>query len=90
MIALQASAYVYLLCTVTSVLCLALLVRGYRRSKVRLLLWSSLCFVALALNNLFLFLDVIILPDTNLIIARHLSTLLALTVLLYGFIWEVD
>jgi hypothetical protein len=28
-----------------------LLLRAYRRLRTRLLLWSSLCFVLLALNN---------------------------------------
>jgi hypothetical protein len=83
-------ALVYLLCTATSLICLLLLARGYWHSKVKLLLWSSLCFVGLALNNLFLYLDLVVLPDVNLMPARHISTLSALAVLLYGFIWEVD
>lgn len=46
---------VYILCAVTSVLCAGLLVRSYLRSRVRLLLWSALCFVGLAVNNVLLF-----------------------------------
>jgi hypothetical protein len=83
-------ALVYLLCAATSLICLLLLARGYWQSRVKLLLWSSLCFVGLAFNNLFLYLDLIVLPDINLAPARHLSTLSALAVLLYGFIWEAD
>ena len=42
---------VYLLCALTSLACAVLLLRGYFRTRVRLLLWSGLCFVGLALNN---------------------------------------
>lgn len=83
-------ALVYLLCIATSVICLVLLWRGYKRTGVRLLLWSALCFVGLALNNLFLFFDVVVFPDVYLTPVRHISTSLALVVLLYGFIWEAD
>ncbi len=83
-------ALVYLLCIATSITCLVLLVRGYRRSGVKLLFWSALCFVGLALNNLFLFLDAIVFPDINFMPMRNLSTFLALVVLLYGFIWDAD
>ncbi|HYE00887.1 MAG TPA: DUF5985 family protein [Alphaproteobacteria bacterium] len=81
---------VYLLCFVTSVICMLLLLRGYRQSGARLLLWSALCFVALAANNFFLFLDVVVLPDANLLPLRHAASLAAVGVLLYGFIWETD
>ncbi len=87
---LTSQALVYLLCIATSIICLALLTRGYRRTKVKLLFWSALCFVGLAFNNLFLFLDAIVFPDVNLMPLRNLSTFLALVVLLYGFIWEAD
>jgi len=83
-------ALVYLLCMITSLLCLFLLARGYRRSGVKLLFWSALCFVGLAFNNFFLFFDTIVLPNANFMPLRHISTASALAVLLYGFIWEVD
>jgi len=53
---------VYLLCLGTSIACLVLLARSYTRTGTRLLLWSAICFVALSLNNLFLFIDVVVLP----------------------------
>jgi len=88
--AASTQALVYLLCIITSVLCLFLLARGYRRTGVKLLFWSALCFVGLAFNNFFLFLDVIVLPGANFMPLRHISTAAALGVLLYGFIWEAD
>lgn len=82
---------VYLLCMATSMVCLLLLIRAYQRSGVKLLLWSALCFVGLALNNLLLFADVVILPTSiDLLPLRHLTSLGAIGVLLYGFIWESE
>lgn len=82
---------IYLLCVITSLTCLVLLARGYARTGVKLLLWSGLCFVGLAINNLLLFIDLVLLgPDVNLALLRQLTTLIALSILLYGFIWEAD
>lgn len=83
-------AVVYMLCLITSVVCMVLLTRGYMRTRVKLLLWSAWCFVFLAANNLFLFLDTIVFPDIYLMPMRLITTGLALVVLLYGLIWEVD
>ena len=81
---------VYFLCFGASVACLILLWRGYVRSKSRFLLWSSLCFVGLTINNLLLFLDLSLLPTVDLRLLRGLSALAAVGVLLYGFIWESE
>ena len=81
---------VYLLCLATSVLCAVLLIRSYRRSRTKLLLWSALCFVGLAANNLFLFVDAVVLPTVDLRALRHLSSLAAIAVLVYGFVWEAE
>jgi hypothetical protein len=83
-------AAVYLLCFATSVVCAVLLVRRYLRSRMKLLLWSALCFVGLSLSNFFLFLDLVVLPDVQLLALRHLAALAGVGVLLYGFIWEAD
>ena len=83
-------AIVYLLCFATSAACAWLLVRGYRASGARLLLWSGLCFVALAGNNLTLMLDLLVFTGVDLRILRHLLTLAAVSVLLFGFIWDLE
>ena len=36
---------VYILCALTCMACAVLLLRGYRRSRARFLLWSSICFM---------------------------------------------
>ena len=81
---------VYLLCLATSLVCTFLLFRSYARSGAKLLLWTALCFVALAINNLFLSIDVLLVPEIDLLWLRQLSSLGAIVVLVYGFIWEAD
>ena len=83
-------AAVYLLCFVTSVACLILLVRGYRRSGTRLLLWTAVCFVFLAINSGLVFLDIVVFPEIDLRLARDLSSLTPVSTLLFGFIWDTD
>lgn len=84
------ASLIYLLCLLTSFLCAALLIRSYRRTRARLLLWSAACFALLALNNLLMVLDIVVLPDIDLGLARSLCTLIAAGTMIYGFIWEVD
>ena len=81
---------VYLLCFITSLLCLVLLARGYFRTRIKLLLWSALGFVGFAANNLFLFLDTVLFPDIDFMPARTITAFAAIAVLFYGLIWEVD
>ena len=81
---------VYLLCLATSLLCTFLLYRSYLRSRAKLLLWTALCFGCLALNNLFLTLDVVFFPEVQFLPFRNLSSLAAIVVLLYGFVWESE
>jgi heme/copper-type cytochrome/quinol oxidase subunit 4 len=83
-------AAVFLLCLATSILCLALLVRAYLRSQSRLLFWAAACFVLLAINNGLLFLDMVIVPEGDLRVVRHLTALAAISTLLYGFIWDME
>jgi hypothetical protein len=79
---------VYLLCAITSALCAALLARSYRHNRTRLLLWSTLCFVGLALNNLLLVVDLMVVTNVDLSIARQLTALAALMLLVIGLVWE--
>lgn len=81
---------IYLLCLLTSTACTVLLFRGYSRNGFPLLFWSGVCFVFLSANNLLVYLDVLILPDLDLRLLRLASNLVAVTVLLYGFLWEVE
>lgn len=81
---------VYLLCFFTAAACAALLARSYRQTGTRMLLWSALCFALLALNNFLVILDLLILPDVDFRLLRHLTALVAVGVLLFGFIWDAE
>lgn len=82
------AAAVYLLCALSSLACALLLLRSYRESRARFLLWSTLCFGGLALSNAFLFVDLVILPDLDLFVYRQLVTLTSVLALVWGFVWD--
>jgi Family of unknown function (DUF5985) len=79
---------VYLLCFLTSLSCCLLLIRSYRRTKSKVLLWTAACFVLLAIDNLLVVFDLILLPNVDLLVPRLLATLLAVSTLIIGFVWE--
>jgi hypothetical protein len=83
---------VYILCFLTSTACSWLLGRSYGRSKTPLLLWSSISFVFLALNNLMLVLDLVVwpAPEVDLRLPRLLLALAASCSLLFGFIYRIE
>ena len=82
------SSGVYLSCAATCLLCAVMLFRGYRRSHVRLLLWSGVCFTLLMLENIIGYVDLEIIPEVSLVVWRKVPGLLANSVLLFGLIWE--
>ena len=80
---------VYILCALTSVACAVLLFRGWSASRSRLLFWSGLCFAGLAVNNILLLLDLVVLGATvDLRLVRNLTALGSVGVLLHGLIAE--
>lgn len=81
---------VYILCLLTSVTCAMLLLRAYRASRTKLLLYTALGFGFLALNNLFLVGDMVVFPNVNLWPWRQAASFGAVAVLLYGFTFEVE
>jgi heme/copper-type cytochrome/quinol oxidase subunit 4 len=81
---------VYILCALTSLACAILLLRTYKHSQVRLLFWCGLCFVGLALNNVLLFFDLKVFPQTDLFLLRSLPALVGVLLLIYGLIWDAE
>jgi hypothetical protein len=77
---------IYLLCAGTSLLAAGLLIRQHRVRGTPLLFWSSLAFVGLGLNNVLVYLDLAILPSTDLSLIRTLPAAAALLVLVYGLV----
>jgi hypothetical protein len=65
-----------------------MLFRGYLRSGVRLLFWAGLCFAGLMVDNIILYIDIVVVPDVNLAVWRKLPGLAALMLLIYGLVWE--
>jgi hypothetical protein len=81
----------YLLCLLSSTACAVLLIRNYKRTGTGLLLWSAACFVFLALSNLAMVIDLLVFPTAvDLSELRAGLSLIGVSALLYGFIWEVD
>ena len=57
---------------------------------MRLLFWSALCFVFFTVNNVILFADVVMLPDTDLRPYRLALALAGIACLIYAFVWEAE
>jgi Family of unknown function (DUF5985) len=83
-------ALIYALCAGTAAACAALLLRGYLRTRFRLLLWSGLCFVGLTANNLLLVVDRVLLPEVDLSLWRLGVGLLAALLLVTGLVLESE
>ena len=79
---------VYVLCALTALACAVLLLQGARRSASRMLFWSGICFALLAVSNVVLIVDVFVLPGIALWPLRDGISLLAVSALLYGLIFE--
>lgn len=79
---------IYILCAATSIICAFLLLRGYRESHARLLFWSAVCFIGLAVNNVLLVIDLRVVPAVDLSAWRTVPAVLGAAALLYGLVWE--
>lgn len=84
------ATFFYNMCALVSLVCGVLLLRAYARSRLRLLLWSAICFLGLAISNVLIFVDLKMLPDVDLYACRLVTAAVAMIVLLYGLIWEGD
>ncbi len=79
---------VYALCAITSGVCAFLLLRGYWKSNMRLLLWSTLCFGCLTIANILVYVDLIVFPEIDLLTLRNCVTFIGLATLVFGMIEE--
>jgi hypothetical protein len=79
---------VYILCAGMCALCAGLLLLSFRKNRNRLLLWSGLGFCAFTLSNVLVFVDLVLLPQVDLMPARDAVTLVGVCILLFGLIWE--
>jgi hypothetical protein len=80
---------VYALCAITSFTCAALLTRSWLRTRSELLFWSSVCFVGFTVNNVLLFVDEVLYPDSlDLTVPRAASAFVAVLALVIGLVWS--
>lgn len=82
------ASIVYALCAVTSLVCFTLLVRSYVYNKMKLILWSAICFFFLAIQNIILFIDLSMVSQIDLILWRTFAGFVGCTSLLFALIWE--
>jgi hypothetical protein len=81
---------VYSLCFLMALVCAVLLTRSYFARRSSLLMWSSLCFVGLAISNLLLVIDLVITgASVDLSVVRQACALVALAMLTIGLVREV-
>ena len=79
-------AAIYILCALTCLLCTILLLRRWKATKLGLLFWSGICFLTLTAANVLLFVDRIVVPDSDLAPLRNSVTLLAILFMIFGLI----
>ena len=78
---------IYLLCGATSLVAAALLLRHYRQRRTTLLFWSVIGFAGLAINNVLIYVDLVLFTGVDLSLLRTAVGAVALLALVYGLIW---
>jgi hypothetical protein len=81
---------VYVACAITSTACAALLTRSFLATRNRLLLWTALCFVGLAANNVLLVVDLVLVTDVDLSTLRIVPAVAGFAALVYGLVTEAE
>ena len=80
---------VYFLSTIMCLACALLLLRSFKNGGNRLLLWSGICFIGLAVNNVIATIDVNTSRQLmDLSTVRLLISISSLSVLIFGLTWE--
>lgn len=82
------AASIYSLCALLSLGIAVLLWRHFGETRSRLVYWSALCFSGLAINNVLLVVDKVELVASDLSLARQLTALASLCLLVYGLVYE--
>lgn len=79
---------IYILCTLLSGGCSYLLFKAFREKKFKILFWSSCGFLGFSINNLMLFIDLIVINSADLSVWRTIPALVGVVTLLYGLITD--
>ena len=79
---------VYLLCAATSLVVAVMLLRQYRKVRTRLVFWSFICFAGLVVNNVLVYVDLVMFTGVDLSTYRSAAGAAAMAAMLYGLVWE--
>jgi hypothetical protein len=79
---------IYLLCAAMSLGVAAMLLRQYLRVRTRLVLWSFLCFTGLAVNNVLVYIDLVMYTGVDLSVGRSAAGAAGMLMMVYGLVWE--
>jgi hypothetical protein len=79
---------IYGLCGVTGLTCAGLLLRSYRQNRLPMLFWTAVFFIAIAVSNVLLYVDVVVFPTVDMAVLRNGTSLIGAIALLYGLITE--
>jgi hypothetical protein len=80
---------IYALCALTALACAVMLLLGARRTGSRMLFWSGLCFAGLSLTNGLVVVEAMdVLTRQSLLTPRGVVSLVAISLLLYGLVFE--
>ena len=79
---------IFLACGATSLVVAAMLLRQYLRVRSRLLLWSVICFVGLAANNVLVYVDMVMFTGVDLSLYRAVAGTIAVGIMVYALVWE--
>ena len=83
---ITAALVAYVLCAVISGACAVLLLRGWRRSRSRLVFWVCIAFWFLTVSNVLLVVDLVSAVDLS--VARPSLIAIGLGFLIFGLVWE--
>lgn len=81
---------IYILCSLTSLLCAWLLLRAYWKRNITLLFWCGVFFVIQACAEFFLVVDKLDVHESDLSVLRYGIALVAVGALLYGLIMQAE
>jgi hypothetical protein len=84
------ASVVYVFVALVTLVCAVMLFRAHARVGFRLLLWSAICFSGLTVANALVYVDLVLVPETDLYILRLGVAALAMAVLVFGLVWESD
>lgn len=82
---------IYLLCAATSLVAAGLLLRYYLARRTPLLLWSTVGFLGLAVNNVLVYADLVLFARVvDLSLVRTIVGAAGMLAMVYGLIWKAD